>query len=105
MSTCKTADMYPGDLLGDRLYEFRVSVAKAGDTDAGEEVEIAAAVDVHEGRTLAMIDSELAEECHALRARREMLELRFVQHAGARAGGERGRAGARGRCDKGVGRH
>src|SRR5690242_11817072 len=52
MSTRETADVHLRDLLRDRAHELGMGVAEAGDADAGEEVDVAAAVDVDERRAL-----------------------------------------------------
>ena len=57
----------------------RMRVAQARDTDAGQQVDVAVAVDVPENGTLAAIHAQLAEEGDALRSGREILRL-GVEH-------------------------
>ena len=71
----EAADVHPFELFRHLGDVAGMRVAEARDADAGEQIDIAIAVDVPQDRAFAAVHAQLAEKRDTLRARRQVLRL------------------------------
>src|SRR5437867_2575942 len=92
----EASHMNPRQLPPERLYVARMRIPQAGHADAGQQVDVAIAVDVVEQCPLTPVDAEPCKECDALNPWREIfcfgVEPLLGRRAGQREGGRLGGA-------------